>query len=315
MEQPEVGVVIPAYHMEDFVGAAIASVLSQDVAVQLVVVDDASPDATELRARAAIDGVATAAVVANDRLKGVCGARNAGLQRLRTPWVLFLDADDLLLPGALAALLMARRTGCSAVLGAFCTVDEQGSPMDGSWAGQQAEGFRRLGEPQVLTASQLARVNVMPPPGGQLLSVDALRAVGGFDEGPLAQGWSEDAELLARLAAVGQISRCEAEVLAYRQRGGSLSTRPGWRRQVARSRRITVRRARRRDRPGLGLAFAARYGGLGAARVVEGLRRGRPKMLANGLANLALAASFLLLGVTYLAWPSWRPTWSLEAGR
>lgn len=311
-EVVEVGVVIPAHDMERWVGVAIESVLGQDVPVQLVVVDDASGDRTVAVATEALAGRPGCEVVANHRIRGVCGARNAGLERLRTPWVLFLDADDFLRAGALEALLAARDERAVALLGAFGTVDEDGRDRPGSWAQQRADALSAMGHPSSMGAAQLARANVMPPPGAQLLSVSALREVGGFDEGHLAAGWSEDAELLARLAARGPVRLVDAEVLAYRVRGGSLSSRPGWRRKVTRSRLTTVRRAPRLHRASVGLAFAARYLELAQRRLAEGLRRGRPGPLVNGVANLALALLFAVAGALATALPRWRPTWSLE---
>jgi len=308
----EVGVVIPAYNMEAWIRQAISSVLDQGIPVEIVVVDDASPDRSAEIAQEVLRDFASGKVITNDRIRGVCGARNAGLNQLSTPWVLFLDADDFLRPGALQALLAGRRPGRVAVLGAFGTVGEDGQEREGSWSEQRDEAMSKLGQASSLTVSQLARANVMPPPGAQLLSAAALRGVHGFDEGPLAQGWSEDAELLARLAAKGSVGLVDEEVLAYRVRNGSLSTRPGWRRQVTRSRLLSLRRAPRLARPAMGWAFGGRYASLAKRRLADGFRRGHLGPIVNALANLVLAFAFVSSGVFLLPLPTWRASWSLD---
>ena len=69
--------------------------------LEVIVVDDGSTDATE-EVCATFGGQ-----VRSVRLKngGVSRARNIGAKMARGEWLVFLDADDVLLPNALAALL------------------------------------------------------------------------------------------------------------------------------------------------------------------------------------------------------------------
>lgn len=100
-----VGVVIPAYNGARFLVDALESVLGQEPpAAQVVVVDDGSTDGTP----AILERYAGSLECIRQPNHGVSAARNAGLVRLATDAVVFLDQDDLLLPGALgyrAALL------------------------------------------------------------------------------------------------------------------------------------------------------------------------------------------------------------------
>ncbi len=97
-----VTVVMPCFNAAEFVGAAIESVLTQDHPdVELVVVDDQSTDGS-------LDVVTSygdrLVLIRREVRGGACAARNDGLQVATGERIQFLDADDLLVPGAIAAL-------------------------------------------------------------------------------------------------------------------------------------------------------------------------------------------------------------------
>jgi glycosyltransferase involved in cell wall biosynthesis len=99
---PRVSVVMPAWQAERTIGAAVSSVLQQTYAdLELVVVDDGSTDATGAIAAAHHGPVE----VVRQENAGVAAARNAGIERARGELIAFCDADDVLLPGHLDALV------------------------------------------------------------------------------------------------------------------------------------------------------------------------------------------------------------------
>jgi glycosyltransferase involved in cell wall biosynthesis len=102
---PDITVIVPAYNAERTIELTMASVLEQaDVRLECVVVDDESTDGTaDLVARLA---TADSRVVflRQEENAGVSAARNRALDRARGDWITFVDADDRLRPGALAAL-------------------------------------------------------------------------------------------------------------------------------------------------------------------------------------------------------------------
>src|SRR5918995_1252705 len=112
-----VSVVIPCYNQAHFLVEAIESVLAQSYPrFEIVVVDDGSTDDTsEVAAR--YPGVRY--VYQNNQ--GVSAARNSGLARSEGEYVVFLDADDRLLPEALEAGLrcLEARPECAFVSGYF----------------------------------------------------------------------------------------------------------------------------------------------------------------------------------------------------
>jgi glycosyltransferase involved in cell wall biosynthesis len=101
-----VAVVIPCFGHGRHLAACVASVRAQTLpAAQIVVVDDASPDEETQAALAQLEGDGDVTVVRLAERGGPSAARNRGIDRASSAYVLFLDADDLLLPEAIEELL------------------------------------------------------------------------------------------------------------------------------------------------------------------------------------------------------------------
>ena len=104
---PAVTAVIPAYNKELYIGRAIESALAQTYPqLQVIVVDDGSSDGTRAIAErfAAQDKRVRVVSVENG---GVAAARNLGTQLAATPYVAYLDADDLWHPEKVARQIAA----------------------------------------------------------------------------------------------------------------------------------------------------------------------------------------------------------------
>jgi len=83
-------VVVPAYNAEPYLAAALESVRRQSSAPHaLIVVDDGSTDLTASIARS------YGARVISGPNGGQARARNVGVRASHTPWIAFLDADDV----------------------------------------------------------------------------------------------------------------------------------------------------------------------------------------------------------------------------
>ncbi|KQY73101.1 glycosyltransferase [Ensifer sp. T173] len=105
---PDVSFVIAAFKAADTITRAIDSALAQeDVSVEVIVVDDASPDYTAAVVEAIADPrIRLIRLPAN---RGPGGARNAGLDAARGEWIAILDADDTVRPGRLARMIARAR--------------------------------------------------------------------------------------------------------------------------------------------------------------------------------------------------------------
>jgi len=91
-------IVIPAYNVEHFIGASLTSALQQWRAkeIELIVVDDGSTDHTLERIRAVQETEAGRHIkVIHQENHGVSAARNAGIAVATSPYIGFLDADDV----------------------------------------------------------------------------------------------------------------------------------------------------------------------------------------------------------------------------
>ena len=102
---PRLTLIVPAYNVQGYIGECLDSVLGQDFTdFEVIGVDDCSPDGSG----AIFDTYAAR----DDRLRvlhltenvGLGRARNAGLELATGDYVLFLDSDDTLAPGSLAAI-------------------------------------------------------------------------------------------------------------------------------------------------------------------------------------------------------------------
>lgn len=106
MTQAWLSVLIPVYNVEAYLEACVNSVLSQaDGGVEVMLYDDCSTDGSRALIQALQDRhPGRLQLLEGDRNRGLSAARNRLLEASRGAWIWFLDADDFLLPGAVAAL-------------------------------------------------------------------------------------------------------------------------------------------------------------------------------------------------------------------
>jgi succinoglycan biosynthesis protein ExoO len=115
-ESPNVSVVIAAWNAAATIENAISSALAQTgVSVEVIVVDDASPDDTAARVEAIIDPRLRLVRLAANRGPG--GARNAGFAEAQGNWIAVLDSDDTMAPDRLTRMInRARQSGADVVI-------------------------------------------------------------------------------------------------------------------------------------------------------------------------------------------------------
>ena len=136
---PEISFVVPTYDRSHLVKRAVRSIVDQGMAnLEVIVVDDASPDPVRLPAELADDP--RVRLVRHNDNRGAAAARNSGAREARGIWLSFLDDDDMLLPGTLRdrlAFAAARHresgndllvVGCG-----FVYVDDDERPLFAQW--------------------------------------------------------------------------------------------------------------------------------------------------------------------------------------
>jgi glycosyltransferase involved in cell wall biosynthesis len=98
----DVTVVITCFNYGRFIDEAVRSALAQEGgAPHVIVVDDGS---TEAHTEEALSRLPEEVDVIRQANRGAAAARNAGLARATTPFLLVLDGDDRLMPWALSAM-------------------------------------------------------------------------------------------------------------------------------------------------------------------------------------------------------------------
>jgi glycosyltransferase involved in cell wall biosynthesis len=208
---PLVSVVIPCYAQARYLPDAIESVLAQTYPhLEVVVVDDGSPDNTgEVAGR--YPGVR---VVAQENT-GLAGARNTGLRHTNGAYLVFLDADDRLLPNALADGLasFAAHPEAAMAVGRCRLIDTLGSAQG------KEQPHPEPGDPY----EGLLRGNYIWMPGCVMYRRVLFEAVGTFDS---AVDASADYDMYLRVARQYPIHRHRSLVGEYRQHEGSMSRDP-----------------------------------------------------------------------------------------
>jgi glycosyltransferase involved in cell wall biosynthesis len=248
-----VAVVIPVWDSYvRFLQEAVASVREQAVEAEIVVVDNASTEP--------LPALEDALVVRSDARLTTGAARNLGLEAVAAPLVVFLDADDLMSPGTLAALLGGLRPGDAAFAMAI---------VDGDTGGRH-RAPRRIAYALARAPRLFALANtiwsLLPTQGATIMRSADVRAAGGY--GDRSQG--EDWALGAALAWRGRVRLTHEPGLVYRWRFDS----PG--------------------QPGAGLDL------LDNARFVRERLRADPALPAAARTLLPLVAAAQWLTVTFL---------------
>ncbi len=105
-QEVTVSVIMPAYQCEKTIRQAIDSALAQEVPLELIVVNDQSPDDLDtVMTRYASDE--RVRYIKNTKNLGAAASRNLGVELARGGYVAFLDADDWWAEGKLARQLAA----------------------------------------------------------------------------------------------------------------------------------------------------------------------------------------------------------------
>lgn len=132
----EVSVVIPSYNHEQFIAAAIGSVLNQTFGnIEVIVIDDGSGDGS----LSLVEGMATEDVrlkVFSQKNAGSHATINRGMRLASAPWVAILNSDDMWTPDRLEVMLAAaQQSGSDFLFSDTILVDGDGAAItdDAHW--------------------------------------------------------------------------------------------------------------------------------------------------------------------------------------
>ncbi|SLK05460.1 glycosyltransferase family 2 protein [Novosphingobium mathurense] len=214
-----VSVVIPAYKADGLIAETLQSVQTQSHrALEIVVVDDGSPDSTAAQVLKVAAEDPRIALVQQDNA-GVAAARNRGWQAAASDLIAFVDADDLWAPTKIerqrAALKAAgRRAGLAYTW--YARIDGESCVTSLS--------HRPHAEGDVLHA--IMHGNFVGNGSAALMTREALEHVGGFDSSLHERGAQgcEDLSIYFRIAEKFRFALVPEPLTGYRVMDGNMSS-------------------------------------------------------------------------------------------
>jgi GT2 family glycosyltransferase len=205
---PLVSVIIAYYNQEDFIAETVRSVQQQTHPnIEIIVVDDGSP----VLASSVLPESSDVRILRTEN-RGCPAARNFGFQQSSGNFLVFLDSDDRLAPGALEAHLKAFAECPEAALsfGAQRFIDEHSGEIRAPHNCRPRNNYFLM----------LLEGNPIGTPGAAMIRRDAFVEAGLFDESARIV---EDYPLYLRLARKHPIVQSPAWVIDYRWHTNSMS--------------------------------------------------------------------------------------------
>jgi hypothetical protein len=204
-----VTVVMPCYNYGHYLPRALGSVLSQEnVDVDVILIDDASPDGSASVVRALASADTRVRPILHERNRGHIATYNEGLEQATGDYVVLLSADDALPPGALAraTALMEAEPSVGFVYGYPMVFSDELPPASTKvrswsvWTGRDWIGRRcRRGENCTFSPEVVMRTSLQ-------------HAIGGYDPKLPHSG---DFEMWMRAAAFADVGRVNGPAQAY----------------------------------------------------------------------------------------------------
>jgi glycosyltransferase involved in cell wall biosynthesis len=207
-QHQDVSIIITTYNHARFLPEAIESALVQTVAPsEVIVVDDGSTDDP-----ASVVSRYPQVQLIHQRNQGLAAARNTGWRAARGRYLVFLDADDRLMPQALASnlKLFSERPECAFVHGSFDFIDAGGRHL-------RSAAPKFIG---VDVYEAFLKGNFIEMHATVMYRHDRLEEVAGFD--PRLR-CCEDYELYLRLARRYPVAAGTDRIAEYRHHGSNMS--------------------------------------------------------------------------------------------
>lgn len=202
----DLSIIIVTYNSADLIGPCLDSVLEPSgIPLEIFVVDNASADGTAGAIRQRLPAVT---LIESGTNRGFGAANNQVLPQCGGRYILFLNPDTLIRPGALAAMVAFMDSHRHIGLAGPRLVYPDGTP-------QESVSYRYLGQkyaPELFKGLQGDIAWVM---GASMIArAGVIRQVGGFDERFFLYGEEEDLCLRIRRAGCG-IGFIDAAVVVH----------------------------------------------------------------------------------------------------
>lgn len=206
--QPLVSIIIPYFNHSAYLAGTVESAKQQTYPnLEIIVVDDGSVVPADSLLEAF-----TEVVLIRTENRGVSSARNIGFQNCSGEYLIFLDADDRLMTGAVEAHLKAfeRKPNAGMAFGPVRIIDGIGNEIQPP----------RICRPRKEYFPMLLESNPIACPGSTMICRQAFIEAGFFDE---SFRNAEDYHLYLRLARQSAVVQHNACVAEYRKHSGGKS--------------------------------------------------------------------------------------------
>jgi len=213
-QHPLVSVIIPSYRHERYIGEAIASIISQTYpAIELLIIDDASPDGTMRVAESMKEECEkrfVRTVMITKKKECTAASCNMGLDMAKGTYVYLIASDDVAEPHAIERLVecLDSHSDCVLAVGDNAIINEYSVRV--GWNKEQKNVpleeafFKTFGELLSLynegprksafgAYTTLLQDNHIP--NGYLMRKEALDATGGYNTRVLVEDWYMNLQL------------------------------------------------------------------------------------------------------------------------
>jgi len=209
MSAPTVSVLVTVFNRETYLGACLESILASTWRdFEVIVVDDRSSDGSVEIARKWEKRDDRVRVHMNESNQGDYPNRNRAASLAKGKYLKYLDADDLIYPYGLQAMVDAMERFPDAALGVSCSLPEDSEPYPFVLS-QESAFLREFLGGGILSCG----------PSGAIMRRDAFEAVGSFSQKRLVS----DREMWLRLATRAPVAVMPPALVWWRRHQGQES--------------------------------------------------------------------------------------------
>lgn len=138
-----ISVVVTCYNTAKYIYSSLMSILQQSYNnIEIICIDDCSTDDTEVIVHHMMRRHNRIQWFSTHKNSGLSASRNFAIEKCKGKYVMFVDGDDCLLPGAIAHLYNAMGEGDDVVVGAIKVFYEGGEDMYGSLVDSDKNYYR-----------------------------------------------------------------------------------------------------------------------------------------------------------------------------
>ncbi len=225
MNSYKISVVIPNYNNQNFIGECIKSIEEQSYPIEkIIVVDDCSKDNSLALLNSLANEYDNLHVIPLKENGGVSHARNTGLEAVETPYVTFIDSDDLYynrdkIKNEMALIRYYKEQYGKDIIAysRILPLSSEGNPIScleyNKKCYNQGKIFKNI----------LTEKNFFTIMRDYCMPTYALKETGGYDES--CSFW-EDLDLILKLSQKIEFYYTDAIGTGYRQTSAGLSSRP-----------------------------------------------------------------------------------------